>query len=279
MLTAPVRRLGDSERQAVERVLNREPYGAVTVAERVATRGLARSAADGLVYGYGSRRRLEAVCWCGAHVVPVQASDAAVAAFAELLAGQPRQCSSIIGHAQPVLDLWARLEPAWGPARAVRSCQPLLVAETPPGVPADPAVRLARPDELDRFWAAAAQMYTEEVGISPTAEDGGHAHLARVASLVRARRSYTRVVNGEVIFKADLAAISRHTAQIQGVWVAPAWRQRGVATSAMAAVVRDVLRRVAPTVTLYVNDYNHGARKVYQRCGFRQVGTLATVLF
>jgi predicted GNAT family acetyltransferase len=35
---------------------------------------------------------------------------------------------------------------------------------------------------------------------------------------------------------------------------------------------------VAPTVSLYVNDYNEAARRVYQRCGFRQMGTFATVL-
>jgi predicted GNAT family acetyltransferase len=47
----------------------------------------------------------------------------------------------------------------------------------------------------------------------------------------------------------------------------------------MAAVVRDALRRVAPTVSLYVNDYNHPARRVYERCGFKQVDTFASVLF
>jgi predicted GNAT family acetyltransferase len=47
----------------------------------------------------------------------------------------------------------------------------------------------------------------------------------------------------------------------------------------MAAVVRDALERVAPTVSLYVNDFNLPARRVYERCGFRAVGTLATVLF
>ena len=58
----------------------------------------------------------------------------------------------------------------------------------------------------------------------------------------------------------------------------PTWRGRGYATSGMAAVVRDALRRVAPSVSLYVNDYNVSARTVYARCGFRQTGTFATVL-
>ncbi|MDT4993306.1 MAG: uncharacterized protein QOH97_3198, partial [Actinoplanes sp.] len=46
-----------------------------------------------------------------------------------------------------------------------------------------------------------------------------------------------------------------------------------------AAVVRDALRRVAPTVSLYVNDYNTPARRVYSRCGFQSAGAFATVLF
>jgi predicted GNAT family acetyltransferase len=90
---------------------------------------------------------------------------------------------------------------------------------------------------------------------------------------------YARFVDGKVVFKAELAAVTRHTAQVQGVWVDPAWRGRGLGTRAMAAVVRDALRRVAPSVSLYVNDFNHAARAVYARCGFRQVGTFATVLF
>jgi predicted GNAT family acetyltransferase len=32
-------------------------------------------------------------------------------------------------------------------------------------------------------------------------------------------------------------------------------------------------------VSLYVNDYNVAARRLYDRLGMRQVGTLRTVLF
>jgi predicted GNAT family acetyltransferase len=99
-----------------------------------------------------------------------------------------------------------------------------------------------------------------------------------VRELVRARRAYAKFVGGRVVFKAELAVVTRHTAQVQGVWVAPEWRGRGIGTGAMAAVVRDALRRVAPSVSLYVNDYNTPARRVYERCGLRQTDTFATVL-
>ncbi|HEX8629424.1 MAG TPA: GNAT family N-acetyltransferase [Catenuloplanes sp.] len=280
MLTVPVRQLGEAERQVVEEVLDRDPYGAAQVAERITAHGLSWWRAEGRVYGYGSRHRVESLCWSGAHLAPVCAGPAAVAAFAEILGGEPRLCSSIVGRADAVLGLWERLSGRWGPARAVRPAQPLLVADaSSTAVAPDPGVRLVRPNQVDLLFPAAVAMYTEEVGVSPLADDGGRGYRRRVVELVHGRRAYARIVDGEVIFKAELAVVTRHTAQVQGVWVAPAWRGRGVASAAMAAVVQDALHRVAPTVSLYVNDFNTPARRVYDRCGFRSVGTFATILF
>jgi predicted GNAT family acetyltransferase len=279
VLTVPARLLGDADRMVVERLLDRDPYAAAQVAEQVTAFGLAWWRAEARVFGYGSRRNLQSLCWLGSNLIPVRATPSAVAAFAELAGLNGRTCSSIVGTADAVLDLWTRLAIRWGPARDVRPNQPLLATATPPPVRADPLVRLVRPDEMDALFPAAVAMYTEEVGVSPTRDGGQRAYRERVAELVRGRRAYARFVDGRVVFKAELAAVTRHTAQVQGVWVDPAYRGQGLATAAMAAVVHDALRRVAPTVSLYVNDYNHAARRVYARCGFHQVGTFATVLF
>ncbi len=101
-------------------------------------------------------------------------------------------------------------------------------------------------------------MYTEEVGVSPLADRGEHRYRQRIADLVHGRRAYARFIDGRVVFKAELAVVTKHTAQVQGVWVDPAYRGRGLAITGMAAVVRDALRRVAPTVSFYVNDFNTG---------------------
>ncbi|SCL33676.1 hypothetical protein GA0074692_3630 [Micromonospora pallida] len=279
MLTVPVRQLGESERRAVERLLDRDPYAGAQVAERVAARGLAWWRAEGRVLGYGPRRHVESICWLGGNLTPVLADQEAVAAFADLLGGEERICSSIVGRADAVLGLWERLSVAWGPARDVRPNQPLLATDALPAVPVDREVRQVRVGEVDTLFPAAVAMYTEEVGVSPLVDDGGRSYRRRVTELVRAGRAYARFVDGRVVFKAELAVVTRRTAQVQGVWVAPEWRGRGIAVAAMAAVVRDALLRVAPTVSLYVNDFNLPARRVYQRCGFRPVGTLATVLF
>jgi predicted GNAT family acetyltransferase len=279
VLTVPVRQLGEAERGVVERLLDRDPFAAAQVAERVAAHGLSWWRADGRVLGYGSRREIEALCWLGGQLTPVHASGPAIAAFGELLASEERMCSSIVGRADAVLGLWDRLSPHWGPARDVRPNQPLLATDALPRMAVDPDVRPVRTTEIDLLFPAAVAMYTEEVGVSPLTEDGGRAYRRRVTDLVRAGRAYARFADGRVVFKAELAVVTRRTAQVQGVWVAPQWRGQGIATAAMAAVVRDALARVAPTVSLYVNDYNVPARRVYERCGFRPVGTFATVLF
>jgi predicted GNAT family acetyltransferase len=278
VLTVPIRQLGETERATVERILDQDPYAGAQIAERVAAHGLDWWRTDGRIYGYGSSR-IESLCWSGAHLVPVCASVNAVAAYAELLGAEPRLCSSIIGRADAVLPLWDRLGGHWGPARDVRPHQPLLIADAAPVLAVDPDVRLVRPDEVDALFPAAVAMYTEEVGVSPLLDDGGRGYRRRIVELVRAKRAYARFVDREVVFKAELAIVTRRTAQVQGVWMAPSWRGRGIASAAMAAVVADALRRVAPTVSLYVNDYNTAARRVYANCGFRSAGVFATVLF
>ncbi len=47
----------------------------------------------------------------------------------------------------------------------------------------------------------------------------------------------------------------------------------------MAAVVRAIQRDLGRTPSLYVNQYNHAARRTYDRIGFSQVGTFSSVLF
>jgi predicted GNAT family acetyltransferase len=279
VLTVPIRQLGESERATVERILDQDPYAGAQIAERVAAHGLNWWRSDGRIYGYGTGRRIESLCWSGAHLVPVCTTPAAVAAYADLLGAEPRICSSIIGRADAVLDLWERLGGHWGPARDVRPHQPLLVADREAPVAPDPEVRLVQPGEVDQLFPAAVAMYTEEVGVSPLVDDGGRGYKRRISELVRSKRAYARFVGDRVVFKAELAIVTRRTTQVQGVWVDPEFRGHGMAAGAMAAVLRDALRRVAPTVSLYVNDYNAPARRVYARCGFVPNGSFATVLF
>ncbi|MFJ5227993.1 GNAT family N-acetyltransferase [Streptomyces sp. NPDC088400] len=281
MLTQTTTRvLEPGELGAALAVLESDPVANAFVAARVQVAGLDPWRLGGEMWGWYADGRLRSLCYSGANLVPICATPEAVRAFADRARRTGRRCSSIVGPAEPTAYLWQLLEPSWGPAREVRGNQPLMVTEKLPATVApDPFVRRIRKDELETIMPACVAMFTEEVGVSPLAGDGGLLYQARVAELVGAGRSFARIEDGRVLFKAEIGAATPQACQIQGVWVDPAHRGRGLSEAGMAAVVRYALADVAPVVSLYVNDYNTPARAAYRRVGFREVGAFMSVLF
>ncbi|GAA3810498.1 GNAT family N-acetyltransferase [Sphaerisporangium flaviroseum] len=271
--------LDDQDREEVLSILDADPVANVFVASRVRSVGLSPARLGGQMWGFGPRGGLTSLCYAGANLVPVNAGPEAVQAFADRARKQGRRCSSIVGPADAVEKLWDRLEPYWGPARAIRWAQPVMATSSPSPVPPDPLVRQVRPDEFATLLPACVAMFTEEVGISPDLGDGGALYRSRVAELIRIGRSYARIEDGQVVFKAEVGAVTPQVCQIQGVWVHPERRGRGHAVTGMAAVVDLTLRHFAPVVSLYVNDFNVPARAAYRKVGFKEVDTFMSVLF
>ena len=86
-----------------------------------------------------------------------------------------------------------------------------------------------------------------------------------------------RLDGDQVVFKAEIGALSRQVGHIQGVWVHPAagaraWdRRHGLRSTPAGGHGR--------VASLYVNGFNTLARRAYARIGFEQVASFATVLF
>ena len=277
--TSALRVLRPDDLPDVLDVLDRDPVADVFVAARVQAVGLDPRRLGGEMWGYVVDGRLEALCHAAANLVPVQAGAAAARAFADRARRQGRRCASIVGDRDAVAAMWRELEPTWGPARDVRDDQPLMVIDRPPAIAPDPLVRRVRIEELDVLVPACVAMFTEEVGVSPVAADGGASYRARVAELIRAGRAFARIEDGRVVFKAEVGSATKAACQVQGVWVPPELRGRGMSAPGMAAVAAQAMQDIAPVVSLYVNDYNHAARATYRRVGFTDHGTFMSVLF
>ncbi len=274
-----LRVLTNRDRDEALSLCERDPVANVFVSSRIRASGLDPMRLGAQVWGYFRAGQLISLCYVGANMVPVQAVPEAVAAFAERARLTGRRCSSIAGPSEPVADLWSRLAPFWDSPREIRQNQPLMAISAGPSVPPDPLVRPVRTEEIPILLPASIAMFTEEVGVSPIGPDGGAAYRARVAELVAAGRSFARIADGQVMFKADVGAVTPLACQVQGVWVPPALRGRGLATHGMAAVAAIALRTLAPVVSLYVNDFNAPARAAYRKVGFTEVGTFTSVLF
>ena len=275
---SPVRPLSLVDRDDALDVCARDLPRGVFVAARVLEG--ARTGSLGSVLGHRVDGELTALCWASANVVPVGTTEESRAAFADRVRRWRGRCASVFGPRDEVEGLWQHLEPQWGPARAVRDRQPLLVADRLPstlGVELDPRVRPARLDEVELVLPAAEHMFTAEIGYPPyRGSDRGY--RASLASLAARGHTFVVVEDGRVVFKTDIGSLALGCAQLQGVWLAPHLRGQGLAVPLMASVVEQVMETRARWVTLYVNDFNESARATYARVGFEDVGSFSTVL-
>ena len=123
-------------------------------------------------------------------------------------------------------------------------------------------------EHWDAYHEAAVKMYTEEVGVSPV-QGNPAGYRFYVRQLITSGRAFGLVQGGRVLFKADVGSVAGSVCQVQGVWLDPQLRGQGRAASAMAAVV-ELAAGLAPTVSLYVNDFNLPAVATYRRVGFHR---------
>lgn len=287
MSDGSLRVLDDDDLPEFTALIERDPLANLFVASRVSIFGLFPQSLNCAVYGYYAAGELVAACHVGTNLVIVGDHAQAMKAFCAAI-GPRRSVASIVGPCAATHELYGRLCDQWGESwkkpREFREHQPLMVIRKPPLISGDTRVRRMDTIYSEAYTRAAVAMYTEEVGITPI--DGSNIYQRYVRMLIQTGRALGAVVprSGEsdscdrVWFKSDIGSSWRSCCQIQGVWLDPVLRGRGLAAPAMAQVVI-LSQQHFSQVSLYVNDFNTRARKLYAEVGFTTVGELATVLY
>lgn len=272
-----IRALNPADLPELQALLDRDPLPNLFVRNRVDSTKLQSRWLGGQILGYFEDDEMVSACHAGNNVIPVQATERAITAFVEHMLASRVRPSSIVGPRDAVVPMWDALEPRWGPARSPRLDQPFMVIEHDSALTPDPRVRPVLIDEFETLYPASVAMFTEEVGVNP--EIGNRSgYRARVAQLISQGWSFAIIEAGEVVFKTEVGAATAYGCQLQGVYVHPDLRGQGIAGPAIAAVVQQVRQSVAPIVTLYVNGHNTAARRTYERAGFHQTTTFASIL-
>jgi RimJ/RimL family protein N-acetyltransferase len=173
-------------------------------------------------------------------------------------------------------------EPFWGeyarhaPALRWSRREPVFAMRAEDLARSDDASRLVlvdpvRPGEADEITANSAQQHREDLGDDRYAADEA-GFRERHHRDVREGRWWVSRVRGQIVFQVHVGAASTTAVQLGGVFV-PTWaRGRGHATRGMRAVAARMLER-HDLVTLYCDEANAAARRVYERLGFRRVYT------
>ena len=274
-----VRTLDGDDTAALVLLAQRDPVSNVFILAHLRATGTAAPTSGGAgVLGVFDDGVLAGACWAGANLVPIQLEPRLAGVVAAAANRSGRRYASAFGPAAAVLALHAELVELGHRAHEVRPDQPLMTISEAPSVEPNPGLGRGNLADFDRILPACAAMFEEEVGYSPFL-GGREFYSRRVEGLIRQGHSLVHLNEArEVVFKAELGAVTSEVTQIQGVWMNPVYRGQGLSAGYMASVVEQA-RKIAPVTSLYVNGFNTRARATYERVGFNQVGTFATVLF
>lgn len=184
---------------------------------------------------------------------------------------------AIVGPRATVSSYWNLVGPSHRPPRLVRARQPVmaLAASALQRSQIRIAVRPARDDEWRAVAENSAAMIEAELETDPREDPDFEPSIRK---MIRLRLWWVGERDGRLCFFCNIGAWSPHTAQLQGIWTPPELRNRGIASSALAGICEELLR-VFPTLSLYVNDFNLQAMRLYSRLGFKETGELQTILF
>jgi len=87
------------------------------------------------------------------------------------------------------------------------------------------------------------------------------------------RESYVARLGTEIVGFVILNMVGAFTGYIQTVCVAPEHRNRGIGRELIAFAEKRIWRD-SPNVFMCVSDFNPGARRLYERLGYKVVGEL-----
>ena len=275
---SPLAVLRQDETEEVLAYLSRDPIESVFLRGLILRTGLDLGRRHGCFVSYRRAGRLGGLMLMSSLVVPFATMPEAAPALAEALRSSPYPIRNIVGSRKTVEALWQSMLP-WRPRpRLLRGSQPVYVVgrNTLRHIPA-PGVRQASLSDLDRLVRAGAAMMVEEVEEDPLAN-----RPDQYRSFVR-----DRILRGDELlwtddqglcFKCNISSRTPEVAQIEGVYTPPARRRQGFASRGLSEVCRRLLDEV-PCLSLYVNDFNHGAIRLYESLGFERVSEYQSIFF
>ena len=218
--------------------------------------------------------RLEGVALVGHAVYVVAETAPALASFARVAQGQ-HDAHMILGEQEMVDRFWSHYAPAGQTPRLF--CRELLFEQRWPVPAREPVegLRLATLDDLLLVMPVHAAIAYEESGVNPIDVDL-HGFRMRCARRIEHGRVWVLVEDGNLLFKADVASDTPESVYLEGVYVDPASRQRGLGLRCLSQLGRGLLERTK-TVSALVNEQNLAAQALFQKAGYKLRGLYDTV--
>jgi len=205
-----------------------------------------------------------------APAAPREIIESAIAVVADRIITRMIPVRAIISPANLVEELWKHLRNRVDPPTVVRMTQPIYAIRRRFDYPELKEARFSTMRDLDALVPACAAMHKEEVGIDPLERDA-QGYRERIRELVERKRSIIRVLDKTIVSKCEFSAVTDEAVQLMGVWTHPHYRRRGLMKDTLREVCGYLFRK-GRIVTLFVNDFNRPAIRLYESLGFQRIG-------
>jgi predicted GNAT family acetyltransferase len=141
----------------------------------------------------------------------------------------------------------------------------------------DAHLRPATLDELEELKLVNAAFIEEECGINPLTRDA-RGFTARLARRISKNKLWIVVRDDEIIFKADVFAKTPQAAYLEGIYVSPNFRGRGIGLHYLRDLSSRLLKE-SNSLVLLINETERkrGLEHFYARAGYSAAGLYDTI--
>jgi predicted GNAT family acetyltransferase len=218
--------------------------------------------------------KLSGVALIGHGVFIDARSHEALRQFVKLAQNFPR-AHMLMGEQEMIERFWTLYAPA-GQARR-RLCREVLFELTKP---ADHSVevenlRLAQVSDLPIVMPVHAAMALEESGVNPLDVDAD-GFRERCQRRIEKQRTWVLVEHDKLLFKADIISDTADVVYLEGVYVDPDQRGKGLGSQCLMQLTRTFLNR-SKSVSVLVNQERRPALAFYEKLGFVSRGLYDTI--
>ncbi len=256
--------------------LNQRPVHTVVMTSFIQDNGLESKDNRGKFFGYrNAKGTLEGVALIGHTTLIESRSMDSLHAFAIIARQSDTPIHILMSDGKTIETFWKYYADAHQKPRLV--CTELLFELNFPFFMQECKwdVRLAERGELAPIAEAHAEVAFIESGVDPLRTDR-EGFLKRTLKRIEKKRTFVVFENGKLLFKADIVAETSDVYYLEGIYVAPEMRGKGIGASCLAKLSVELLNHKQHICMLTNVDFKT-ARRSFEKAGYKNTDRCTTI--
>ena len=268
--------LEEKHREEVLGFLNVRPVHTVVMASFLADNGFESEYNRGRYFGYRNENgELEGVALIGHSTLIEARSEEALLAFAIEARRSETPINLMMSEGRVIERFWDYYKDDGAEPRHVFTEKlfelnfPFLVQSC------EWNITTARPEEIDQIAEAHAEVAWIESGDNPLEKDSD-GFLDRCMRRIEQGRTFVVFEDGKLLFKADIVAETEKVIYLEGIYVSPEMRGRGIGPRCLSKLSTMLLEK-AENICMLSNLKFESAHRSFEKAGYRSADCCTTI--